>query len=146
MANCFAWPHGFPIQFGIGHRTVRVRAGGQSAEIDEAIAPLIRAMWARNIKTVQSCQWQWGNANPNAPVWVLFASATDAERFLRLAKVKQIDKGKAVPSIGGTARSWRIFIRRLWLPTMRLHVSFLMPQRDVPEVIRNLTVRKRSRT
>src|SRR5438552_3075051 len=87
MVNSFAWPRGFPIQFALGHQTVRVRASGQVADIDQPIAPLIRAIWARNIETVQSCQMSWGSTDPNAPVWVLFGSAVGAEKFLRLAKV-----------------------------------------------------------
>lgn len=48
-----------------------------SAEVDEAIAPLIRALWERGLETSMSCQ-----DNTPGRIWVEFPTAAAAEEFL----------------------------------------------------------------
>lgn len=61
------------------HRTVNVRVGDMQAEIDEEIAPLIRELWKAGIDTSNSCQ----ETRPGI-VWIEFATAEDAARFLNV--------------------------------------------------------------
>jgi len=59
------------------HKAVYVRVGDQEAEIDAAIAPLIREMWEAGIETVMSCQ-----EDGNGLVWIEFPSEEDLANFL----------------------------------------------------------------
>lgn len=61
------------------HRTVKVQVGEMQADIDEEIAPLIRELWKAGIDTFNSCQ-----ENRPGIVWVQFATADDAARFLNV--------------------------------------------------------------
>lgn len=59
------------------HKAVRVRVGKMSANIDVAIAPLIRALWQSEIETNMSCQCDgWGR------VWIQFPTQADTVAFL----------------------------------------------------------------
>jgi hypothetical protein len=62
-----------------GHKTVRVRVGEWSANIDEAIAPLIEEIWKADIATTNSCE-----ENRPGIVWIEFLSADDAASFLNV--------------------------------------------------------------
>ena len=61
------------------HQTVRVVHGDQKADVDKAIAPLIREMWRAGIETYQSCQ-----DRPAGYVWIQFDSSHELERFLNI--------------------------------------------------------------
>jgi hypothetical protein len=69
-----------PAQRESMHETVRVRVGEREAEIDKAIAPLIRELWKADIETVMSCE-----GSPQGWVWVEFFTFRDAEEFLSIA-------------------------------------------------------------
>jgi len=61
------------------HAAVTVRVGQRSAEIDTAIAPLIREIWKVGIDTFMSCQEDgWGK------VWICFPDLVDLVRFLNI--------------------------------------------------------------
>ncbi len=51
----------------------------QSLAVDEDIAPLLLALWRLGIDTLASCQ-----KDGTGSIWVQFATARDAERFLSL--------------------------------------------------------------
>jgi hypothetical protein len=59
------------------HKQITVQVGEREAEIDEAIAPLIRELWKADIETRHSCQ----ESLPGI-TWISFATAYDAEKFL----------------------------------------------------------------
>ncbi len=61
------------------HRTVPVRIGPWHADIDEAIAPLIREMWIAGIETEMSCQ-----QDGFGKVWISFTELADLVRFLNI--------------------------------------------------------------
>ena len=62
-----------------GHRTVRIEVHPWSAEIDEAIAPLIRGLWTAGIETTMSCQEDaWGK------VWIAFPEIGNLVQFLNI--------------------------------------------------------------
>lgn len=60
------------------HRQVTVSANGMTADVDEDLAGLIPALWKADILTVMSCQ----DNVPAGYVWLMFASAIDAEMFV----------------------------------------------------------------
>jgi hypothetical protein len=62
------------------HEAVRVVWGDQSADIDEAIAPLILEIWKAGIRTANSCE----DNVPRGFVWIQFPTTQDAERFLNI--------------------------------------------------------------
>lgn len=63
------------------HRQVRIEHNGNSADVDEGIAPLILALWRRGFQTTGSCEHQDGT-----PVaWISFETLEQAEQFQRLA-------------------------------------------------------------
>jgi hypothetical protein len=64
------------------HKQVRVRCNGQSGNIDEELAPLIRALWKAGIYTTNSCQ-----ENQPGIAWIEFSSFDDAKKFLDLVAV-----------------------------------------------------------
>ena len=61
------------------HRAVLVRIGPWSAEIDEAIAPLIREMWIAGLETHMSCQ-----QDGFGKVWIAFTELANLVRFLNI--------------------------------------------------------------
>ena len=59
------------------HRQVRLEAPGIAFEVDEAIAPLINALWQRGYRTTGSCQHL-----PNTEVaYIGFESEDQAKEF-----------------------------------------------------------------
>ena len=59
------------------HKTVKVRVGTWQADIDEAIAPLIRQLWLAGIETDMCCQKDgWGL------VWIQFSAEVDIIKFV----------------------------------------------------------------
>jgi hypothetical protein len=75
------------------HPTVLV----DGVAIDVEIAPLIEALWARGIETLNSCQ----DNTDDHYVWVEFASPLDASAFLN--------------NVVGRASGWRSMYRRAML-------------------------------
>jgi hypothetical protein len=71
---------------GSGHKQVRVSWGRRSALVDEAIAPLIEALWRAGLETVNSCA-----DNRSGTIRVQFGTAADASSFLR--KVGKYEEG-----------------------------------------------------
>jgi hypothetical protein len=145
VSNDFNWPREFPIQFGRDHATVRVKAGGFSADIDRTIAPLIREIWRAGIATVQSCEDPLGGWDDQPPgkAWVLFASGGDAEKFLRLAC-----EPARMPSAFGGKDHWRLFVRRIDLSVPArpvMNISVMLPHRDLAEVVKKLRAHNRHR-
>lgn len=61
------------------HRQVLLRAGHQTAEVDEGIAPLIEQVWLADIETTLSCE-----ENKPGIAWIDFESPQDARRFLNI--------------------------------------------------------------
>jgi hypothetical protein len=61
------------------HRTVVVQVGENRAEIDEVIAPLIASIWSVGIRTLSSCEENWGGL-----VWIEFPTQDDITRFLNI--------------------------------------------------------------
>jgi len=59
------------------HKTVLVEIGPWKEEVDELLAPLIAAMWEREIETNMSCQ----EVEPGI-AWIEFASVSDLIEFL----------------------------------------------------------------
>jgi len=81
------------------HPQVHITTGRWEADVDEAIAPLIRALWELKIETVMSCIGTWpkdpiaqkwfrhiGHREDDPPfVWIEFPEQDDLLRFLELA-------------------------------------------------------------
>lgn len=65
------------------HRQVAVSHGDRAALVDEAIAPLIGALWRADVETVHSCQGEPGGDpdDMGSLAYVMFASQQDRERF-----------------------------------------------------------------
>ncbi len=61
------------------HNQQLISWGGQEAEVDEELAPLILGLWKRGIVTVNSCQ-----ENQPGIAWIEFLTAEDAAVFLNL--------------------------------------------------------------
>ena len=61
------------------HPTVIVEGGDWREEIDEALAPLIAAIWKAQIETVMSCQ----ETSPGI-AWIEFASVDDLSTFVNI--------------------------------------------------------------
>jgi hypothetical protein len=59
------------------HKAITVEVGSWREEIDEAIAPLIHAIWLAGIETVMSCQ-----GNGRGPVWIAFPDEANLVAFL----------------------------------------------------------------
>jgi hypothetical protein len=64
------------------HPQVRVRWRGLEADVDEELAPLIRALWRAGIHTCLSCQ-----ENRPGVAWIEFLTARDARKFLNRVAV-----------------------------------------------------------
>jgi hypothetical protein len=77
----------------LNHATVLV----EGVPIDADIAPLIEALWARGIETLNSCQ----DNTEDHYVWIEFASPLDASGFLN--------------NVVGRASGWRSMYRRAML-------------------------------
>ena len=61
------------------HHEVHVTFGDQHADIDKAIAPLVKEMWRAGIVTSQSCQ-----DSPSGWIWLEFVSSFALEKFLNI--------------------------------------------------------------
>jgi len=61
------------------HAAVLVQVGSWKAEIDMAIAPLIREMWIAGIETSMSCQ-----EDADGKVWIEFPDLHDLVKFLNI--------------------------------------------------------------
>jgi len=68
------------------HPAVTVRIGPWEAEIDVAIAPLIRELWIAGIATLMSCQ-----ENDLGKVWIEFPDVGQLAKFLNI--VAQFELG-----------------------------------------------------
>src|SRR5437016_3707804 len=74
----------------VNHAQVPVAVGSWHAAVDVDVAPLIKALWLRGIRTLFSCQeaTPWGSAwsvDPDHPrVSVTFPTTDDLLRLLRL--------------------------------------------------------------
>lgn len=67
------------------HAAVVVQVGDQKAEIDEALAPLIRELWLAGIETLMCCQeYLPGRA------WIEFTNPFSLQRFLNLVATFEI--------------------------------------------------------
>jgi hypothetical protein len=72
------------------HVQVVIEHEGTRAEVDEALAPLLVALWRRGYRTIGSCQAQEDVHMPDAggrvvsAAWIAFATPTEAARFARL--------------------------------------------------------------
>lgn len=70
------------------HSTVTIDHQGQPVTLDVGIAPLVKALWARGISTVSSCEaidtmpFDCG-APPPGLAYVAFRDGHDARRFAR---------------------------------------------------------------
>jgi hypothetical protein len=64
------------------HRAVLVEVGSRREEIDEAIAPLIHALWMAGVPTLMSCQ----ETDPGF-AWIEFEELDHLGRFLSLVAV-----------------------------------------------------------
>mgnify|MGYP003410002828 CR=1 FL=1 len=64
----------------MNHKTIEISHFENIADVDEKIAPLILACWKLGIKTRLSCE----NNVPKSWVWIMFDSATDAEKFISI--------------------------------------------------------------
>lgn len=64
------------------HKQVPIEWRGRRAEVDEEMAPLIRALWRAGISTTLSCQ-----ENRPGVAWIAFATPEDARRFLNRVAV-----------------------------------------------------------
>lgn len=67
-----------PVDHPAPHETVQIRHGQLAADVDEAIAPLIHALWVLNINTEYSCQ-----GNPGDRAYIKFADVVSADLFAR---------------------------------------------------------------
>lgn len=62
------------------HRQVVIEHEGESAEVDESIAPLILALWRRGYRTASSCEdFEFATEQPIA--YVYFSRRTEGEDF-----------------------------------------------------------------
>ncbi len=68
------------------HTAVLIEVGAWREEIDEAIAPLIEAIWMAGIPTMMSCQ----ETEPGM-AWIEFEELDDLQQFLNL--VSAYEKG-----------------------------------------------------
>jgi hypothetical protein len=62
-----------------GHEQIRVCWGEWEADVDAEIAALVEEIWRAGLWTWNSCQ-----ANPEGRVWIEFARADRAQRFLEI--------------------------------------------------------------
>jgi hypothetical protein len=127
------------------HPQARVTVGDLTAEVDAEIAPLIEALWKLELITLNSCHDQDGR------VWIHFATAWHAERFLDAVAGEPDDEveglhnrivGKLGPS---DPDELDVFdAERLWhyeaLPSeyqgqIYLTISVRFPKQDYPAVL-----------
>jgi len=124
--------------------------------IDEEIAPLIRALWERDIETVNSCQDN-GDAHQ---IWIEFATTSDASRFLdavigRLGDYRTL-YGRAMGTTMDTPDAWSYAVfprnfgveelivndevheRRIGPNDVDFSISIRFPRRDLDTVFRRL--------
>ena len=134
---------------GRAHKMIPVSAGGQSADIDEPIAPLVEEVWKAGVRTLHSCQ-----DNPTGYVWIETESAADATRFVDIALSGDTgdaaQKGLRERALRqGPIGFWPLS-RGLWLFKVSIdnqggegpvHTKFLVsirfPRRDLPLVLEN---------
>jgi len=115
------------------HKTVTVKYGDLSTEIDEKIAPLILEIWKADIHTLCSCQ-----AFPvDGLVMIVFASGYDAHRFLDIVG-NNIECGNSaferVLCLGDN-NNW-IFLRHPDHETIsKLYVIVKFPRSDIPSIL-----------
>jgi len=64
------------------HPVVDLQYQGESVEIDEVMAPLIKAIWDAGIETMMCCQEAWPGL-----AWIEFTSVDEALKFLNIAVV-----------------------------------------------------------
>jgi hypothetical protein len=102
------------------HETVKVKLGQRMVDIDVRLAPLIRLLWDRKIRTLSSCQEQYPRR-----AWIVFPGTSDVKRFLDVAqKDYRVETNVTwFDSQGGQPRSCRIW----------LHVH--LPQTDLPGLV-----------
>lgn len=75
-----------PASERMDHVTLTLTLDGEPVEIDEGIAPVIEALWARGIRTLSSCEDGGTAGQPSTPAgvaWIAFASRDDARAFAR---------------------------------------------------------------
>jgi hypothetical protein len=134
------------------HDTVLV----DGVPIDYEIAPLIEALWERGIDTLNSCQ----DNGPGHKVWIEFATAYDAMRFLnavigRLGDYRTL-YGRAMGTTMDTPGAWTYAVlphnygieeliiddeleeRRIGPNDVDFAISIRFPRRDLAPVLKRL--------
>lgn len=99
------------------HKTVELQLGRGKVAIDELLAPLIRLVWARGIRTLACCQEPF----PGLPgwAWVAFQGTEDVRRFFDLA-----------------GRDFRVQTVVTWKRgRCQIHLEVLIPHRDIPAMV-----------
>jgi len=79
---------------GAFHRQVRIEHDGRSAEVDEAIAPMILALWRRGFATLASCEnvSEWPSVrhglSPDLAeaAYVTFTTGRELDRFVEIVR------------------------------------------------------------
>jgi hypothetical protein len=147
------WHILFALNCAAEHDTVLI----QGIPIDVEIAPLIEALWLRDIDTLNSCQ----NNGDNHQVWIEFATPFDASRFLnavvgRLGDFRTL-YGRAMGTTMDTPDVWtyaahpwnygieesiiddEVHERRIGPNEVDFSISIRFPRRDLAPVLRRLT-------
>lgn len=120
------------------------RPDGTVVMIDEAIAPLLAAMWEAGVETINSCQ-----GHVDDLVYVVLADMRDLGRLLSLVSLGSLTVNVMNDDVGAPDSSpeepwrWRYRLRPVdpnGLGPWRYIVSVELPAGHVPEVIRCLTL------
>ena len=125
------------------HEEVPVtRPDGSVVGIDEAIAPLLAALWRAGVDTINSCQ-----DHVDGLVYVVLADLSDLDRLLSLVSLGSLTVNVMNDDVGAPDSSpeegwrWRYRLRPVdpnGAGPWRFIVSVEFPPAHVPEVIRCL--------
>lgn len=78
-----------PGAIGTAHRQMHIRVGGQAADVDAELAPLIEQLWKADCPTYMSCQ----EHPATGKVWLAFVDAAAVEQFLNAVAIHDTRTG-----------------------------------------------------
>lgn len=117
------------------HKQVMVYGRGTCFEVDEGIAPLIERLLKLGISTINSCE----DNIPEGWVWLEFAGADDAERFLHAVSYYILKESslqeRIFPVFLDNNDNWRYKVNLN--SNLQLLVSVRFPRSDLGEILQN---------
>jgi hypothetical protein len=128
------------------HETEIVRSGSLQACIDLQLAPIIRWLWGRGIKTLQCCQGDVGKS-----AYIVFKTCRDLEMFLEALLGDKSDRdftdrvlpndwvGNENLTFKSETKKWRYDMKcNFGACDIRFCAGVYFPPEDIPEVMERL--------